>query len=191
MLWWWNTYLSTQYHRIRVTGYLIAHTWKYNFLDLNMIVLSKHSFLAFFLKSLKSDGHGTMYLTMVILKSQKLCLILSLWESFGREVRKSCFWVHVAFYILNSESLLAKSKKQQVKSCVTRISAFNFVKFCLFILQLRQTKLHHEDEIMQLKEQVSDAQRYICDVLFQPVFISESVVSSHWCRLWEQMLCYA
>lgn len=111
MWWWWSTYLSTQYHRIRVTGYLIAHTWKYNFLDLNMIVLSKHSFLAFFLKSLKSDGHGTMYLTMVILKSQKLCLILSLWESFGREVWKSCFWVHVAFYILNSESLLAKSKK--------------------------------------------------------------------------------
>lgn len=59
------------------------------------------------------------------------------------------------------------------------ISAFNFVKFCLFILQLRQTKLRHEDEIMQLKEQVSDAQRYVCDVLFQPVFISESVVSSH------------
>jgi len=41
------------------------------------------------------------------------------------------------------------------------------------VLQLRQNQLHHEDEIMRLKEQISDAQRFVCYSQYQSVTFVE------------------
>ena len=36
-----------------------------------------------------------------------------------------------------------------------------WVNHVLYVLQMRQNQLRHEDDIMRLKEQLSDAQRFV------------------------------
>ena len=55
------------------------------------------------------------------------------------------------------------------------LCGFNVLNSPFLPVQMRQNQLDHEDEVMRIKEQLSDAQR--CDVILTNLFVSSFPVS--------------